>query len=205
MSPGSPAMPVMVIIIVPELEFDEVELLETTARIAGWPSLLPGSADPAEKAPPKNKKIMKTETKHRNLTTRLNVPPVIQARAPSTPAICFPKKLLSKKHPPPQPNHRRQCPLQSSRSGCLQPYTPTAITINSATIKSGRAQYKPTTAAPSTPTSTLPHTLCSIPAPIQRRNQDGQASGCLPGSPQFSVSLSSARVPDTQPRPARCH
>lgn len=64
----------MVIIIVPELEFDDVELSEAAASITGVLSPLVGSADPAEKAPPKNKKTARTEVKHRNLTTRLNVP-----------------------------------------------------------------------------------------------------------------------------------
>ena len=64
----------MVIIIVPELEFDEVELGEAVAPILGGLSLLAGSADPGEEPPPRNKKIARTEAKHRNLTTRLNVP-----------------------------------------------------------------------------------------------------------------------------------
>jgi len=65
--------PVIVIIIVPELEFDDVELTEATASNVGGLSTLPDSADPGEEAPPKNKKIARTEAKHRNLTTRLNV------------------------------------------------------------------------------------------------------------------------------------
>jgi len=65
--------PVMVIIIEPELEFDELELLEAVVPIAGAPSLLAGSADPGEE-PPKNKKTARTEAKHRNLISRLNVP-----------------------------------------------------------------------------------------------------------------------------------
>ena len=64
----------MVIIIVPELEFDEVELSEAVASILGGSSALAGSADPGEEPPPQNKKIAKTEAKHRNLTTRLNAP-----------------------------------------------------------------------------------------------------------------------------------
>jgi hypothetical protein len=63
-----------VIIIVPELEFDDVELLEAVASILAGLSPLAGSAAPGEEAPPKNKKIARTEAKHRNLTTRLNVP-----------------------------------------------------------------------------------------------------------------------------------
>jgi len=73
-SPGSPTIPVIVIIIVPELEFDEVELVEVAASILGGLSLPPGSAAPGEEPPQKNKKIAKTEAKHRNLTSRLNVP-----------------------------------------------------------------------------------------------------------------------------------
>jgi len=64
----------MVIIIVPELEFDDVELGEAAASIAGGSSALAGSAGPCEEPPPKNSKIAKTEAKHRNLTSRLNVP-----------------------------------------------------------------------------------------------------------------------------------
>ena len=64
----------MVIVIVPELEFDEVELGEAAASIVGGPSGLAGSADPGEEAPPKNKKIARTEAKHTNLTSRLNFP-----------------------------------------------------------------------------------------------------------------------------------
>jgi len=63
-----------VIIIVPELELDEVELGEAAAPIVGGLSLLAGSADPCEKAPPKNRKIATTQANHRNLTSRLNVP-----------------------------------------------------------------------------------------------------------------------------------
>ncbi len=73
-SPGSPTIPVIVIVIVPELEFDEVELAEAVATIVGCLSLLAGSADPGEEPPPKNRNIAKTEAKHRNLTARLNVP-----------------------------------------------------------------------------------------------------------------------------------
>ena len=62
------------IIIVQELEFDEVRLGEAVASILGLASGLAGSADPGDEAPPKNKKIARTEAKHTNLTTRLNVP-----------------------------------------------------------------------------------------------------------------------------------
>ena len=64
----------MVIMIVPELEFDDAESAEAIDSILGGLSLLAGSADPGEEAPPKNKKIARTEAKHRNLTSRLNVP-----------------------------------------------------------------------------------------------------------------------------------
>ena len=63
-SPGSPTIPVIVIVIVPELEFAEVELREAVVPILGGPSGLAGSVDPCEKAPPKYKKIAKTEAKH---------------------------------------------------------------------------------------------------------------------------------------------
>ena len=63
----------MVIIIVPELEFDDAESWEALVSITGGLSLLAGSADPGDESPPKNKKIAKTEPKHRNLATRLNV------------------------------------------------------------------------------------------------------------------------------------
>jgi len=61
-------------VIVPELESDELELVEAVAPILGALSLLAGSADPGEEPPPTNKKIAKTKTKHTNLTARLNVP-----------------------------------------------------------------------------------------------------------------------------------
>ena len=64
----------MVIIIVPELEFDDVELVEAVTPTVGGPSAPAGSADPCEKAPAKNRNIATTHAKHRNLTTRLNVP-----------------------------------------------------------------------------------------------------------------------------------
>jgi hypothetical protein len=64
----------MVIIIAPELEFDDAESWEAVAPILAGLSLLTGSADPGDEAPPKNNKTARTEAKHRNLTTRLNVP-----------------------------------------------------------------------------------------------------------------------------------
>jgi hypothetical protein len=64
----------MVIIIVPELEFDDVELLEAVAPVVARSSAPAGSADPCEKAPPKYRNTATTQAKHRNLTTRLNVP-----------------------------------------------------------------------------------------------------------------------------------
>ena len=62
----------MVIIIEPELEFDDVELEEAPTSIGGGLSLLAGSADPCEKAPPKNKKIATTATNPRILSSPLN-------------------------------------------------------------------------------------------------------------------------------------
>jgi len=55
----------MVIVIVQELEFDEVELAEAPTSIGGGLSLLAGSAAPCEKAPPKNRKTATTAAKHR--------------------------------------------------------------------------------------------------------------------------------------------
>jgi len=66
--------PVMVIMIEPELELDELELTEAIASIAGGSSALAGSADPCEKAPPKYRQIPTTPAKHTNLTARLNIP-----------------------------------------------------------------------------------------------------------------------------------
>ena len=65
--------PVMVIVIVQELEFDEVELGEAAVLISGGHSSLAGSVAPDEKAPPKNKQVATTEAKHRTLNSRLNV------------------------------------------------------------------------------------------------------------------------------------
>jgi hypothetical protein len=83
----------MVIIIVPELEFDDVELAEAVVPILGGLSLLAGSADPGDE-PPRNKKIARTEAKHRNLTSRLNVLSSHTRQGPLTALICFPKKTL---------------------------------------------------------------------------------------------------------------
>jgi len=72
----------MVIVIVPELEFDDVELVQAvTPSIAGL-SPLAGSADPGDEAPPKNKKIARTEAKHRNPTARLNIPSNPRGQSP---------------------------------------------------------------------------------------------------------------------------
>ena len=90
----------MVIIIVPELEFDDVELGEAAASIAGGSSALAGSAGPCEEPPPKNSKIAKTEAKHNNLATRLNVPSShTRQRNPNCPDL-FSQKIPFKKHPP---------------------------------------------------------------------------------------------------------
>ena len=64
----------MVIIIEPELEFDDVAPDEAPTSIGGGLSLLAGSADPCEKAPPKNRKIAATATKPRNLNNPFNAP-----------------------------------------------------------------------------------------------------------------------------------
>ena len=100
-SPGSPAIPVIVIIIVPELEFDEVESREAVAPIVGGPPGLAGSADPGEVPPPKNKKTPRTEAKHRNLTSRLNVPPIYPGQGAPTRRDLFSQKTLSQEIPPP--------------------------------------------------------------------------------------------------------
>jgi len=62
-----------VIIIEPELEFDEAEPAEAPTSIGGGLSLLAGSVAPCEKAPPKNRKLATTAAKHRNLNSPLNV------------------------------------------------------------------------------------------------------------------------------------
>jgi hypothetical protein len=62
-----------VIIIVPELEFDEVEPGEAPTSIGGGLSLLAGSADPCEKAPPKNRKTPTTAANPRILNNFFNV------------------------------------------------------------------------------------------------------------------------------------
>jgi hypothetical protein len=59
----------MVIVIVQELELEEAG-----ASIVGAFSFLAGSADPGDEAMPKINRIARTEAKHRNLTSRLNVP-----------------------------------------------------------------------------------------------------------------------------------
>jgi len=63
----------MVIMIEQELEFDDAQLAGAVASILGALSIAAGSADPGEEAPPRNKKIARTEAKHTNLTSRLNV------------------------------------------------------------------------------------------------------------------------------------
>jgi hypothetical protein len=90
----------MVIIIVPELEFDEVELADAVASILGVLSLLAGSVDPIEEAPPKNKKIARTEATHTNLTSRLNVP----SSHPDQGSLDCPD-LFSQKNPFPKNTH----------------------------------------------------------------------------------------------------
>lgn len=97
MSPGSPTIPVIVIVIVHELEFDEVELVGAVTTILRGLSLLAGSADPGEEPPPKNKNIARTEAKHRNLTTRLNVPSSHPGQGAPNPCHLFSQKTLFQK------------------------------------------------------------------------------------------------------------
>ena len=66
----------MVIIIEPELDFDELEFAEAPTSIGGAVSLFAGSADPGEEVPPKTKQIARIEAAHRNLSARLNVPSI---------------------------------------------------------------------------------------------------------------------------------
>jgi hypothetical protein len=54
-------IPVIVIVIVQELEFDDVEFVEALASIVGGLSPLAGSAAPREEPPPKNRRIARTE------------------------------------------------------------------------------------------------------------------------------------------------
>jgi len=91
----------MVIIITPELEFDEVELVEATASILAGLSLLAGSADPGEEPPPKSSKIARIEAKHRNLTTRLNLPSNRPGQGALDRRDLFSQKILSQKQPLP--------------------------------------------------------------------------------------------------------
>jgi len=58
-------MPVMVIIIVQELEFDDLAPGEAVVSILAGLSPLAGSAAPGDEAPPKSTNIAKTEAKHR--------------------------------------------------------------------------------------------------------------------------------------------
>jgi len=74
--------PVIVIVIVPELEFDELELPEAAVSILGGLSLLAGSADPGEEPTPKSTRIANTEAKHRNPTARLNIPSNPRGQSP---------------------------------------------------------------------------------------------------------------------------
>lgn len=60
--------PVMVIVIVQELK-----LKEAAASIVGRLSFLAGSADPGEEAMAKNKRMARSEAKHKNLSSVLNV------------------------------------------------------------------------------------------------------------------------------------
>jgi len=101
-SPGSPGIPVIVIIIAQELEFDDVELPEAPISIGAGLSLLAGSADPGEEPPPKTSKIAKTEAKHRNLISRLNAPSSHPGQGALNCRDLFSQKdFFSKKQPPP--------------------------------------------------------------------------------------------------------
>jgi len=91
--------PVIVIVIVPELEFDDAELVEPATSIVRTLSFAAGSAAPGEEPPPKNRNIAKTKAKHRNLTTRPNVLSSHPVRVLLTAVICFPKKFLSHNTP----------------------------------------------------------------------------------------------------------
>ena len=90
----------MVIIIVPQLEFD-VELWEAVASIPGALSIAAGSANPGDEPPPRNKKIPTTKAKHRNLTIRLNVPSSHPGQGAPTRRDLFSQKTLSQEIPPP--------------------------------------------------------------------------------------------------------
>lgn len=69
MSPGSPTLPVMVIVIVQELELDVTE----ASTVAG--SFVSGTpADPAEEPTPNNTIMVRSEAMHKNLISGLNVP-----------------------------------------------------------------------------------------------------------------------------------
>ena len=88
----------MVIIIVPELEFDDAGSREAVASIGGGLSLLAGSADPCEKAPPRYRKTATTQAKHKNLTTRLNVPSSHLGQGALNRSDLFSQKILSHKN-----------------------------------------------------------------------------------------------------------
>jgi len=89
----------MVIIIVPELEFDEVESAEAVDSILGGASLPVGSVDPCEKAPAKNRNTVTTQPKHRNLTSRLNVPSSHPGQGALNCRDLFSQKILLHKTP----------------------------------------------------------------------------------------------------------
>jgi len=91
----------MVIVIVHELEFDEVELGEAVAPILRGLSLLAGSVDPCEKAPAKNRNTATTQAKHRNLTTRLNVLSNHLGQGALKCRDLFSQKIFFKKYPLP--------------------------------------------------------------------------------------------------------
>jgi len=113
----------MVIMIVPELEFDDAGSREAVAWIVGRLSYLAGSAAPGEEPPPKNNKIAKIEAKHRNLTARLNVPSSHPGHGDLNCRDLFSQKILFQKTAtsffPGSP-----CPSAPFRAGSATPTKP---------------------------------------------------------------------------------
>ena len=107
------------IIIVPELEFDEVKLAEVPTSIVAGLSLLAGSADPGEEEPAKTKAITKTKAKHRNLTSRLNVPSNRPRHGALNSRDLFSQKNSLKEYPPPRLNVPSGHPGQDASSHTL--------------------------------------------------------------------------------------
>jgi hypothetical protein len=65
-----------VIVIVPELEFDDAESGEAVATTVGTSSALAGSADPGEETMAKNGTIATTGPNYENLSTGFSAPSV---------------------------------------------------------------------------------------------------------------------------------